>query len=280
MADVFISYKSERKPAAAHLAEVLDAYGFEVWYDHELLPGHEYEPRLIAELQKASAILVLWCTKAVSSKWVQKEAALARDRNVYLPCWIEPAVLPKSFDRDHILSLINWDASPGSGDVIAVAEALGKIINKQPVSVLSKISKIDAQWRRYGRRPFSKFEAGPPIDARSEEPQTLPRIKINPGKGSSSRLVHKARWLKLLGEYGLKGNHTNVVRVKAAAELLRPSIDRYAGTEKFDKVFDIMEDFMERIERSDDSSIIQVLGLFQDEWPDLLREIENDPSEA
>ena len=71
VAEIFISYKSERRPAARHL-KVLDCYfgtGSEecVWYDYGLIPGDEFEPRIMAELARAKVVLVLWCTMAVKS---------------------------------------------------------------------------------------------------------------------------------------------------------------------------------------------------------------------
>ncbi|MFZ4381401.1 MAG: hypothetical protein ACOYO0_05475 [Sandarakinorhabdus sp.] len=33
MADIFISYKSERRAAVGHLACVLQSYGYSVWFD-------------------------------------------------------------------------------------------------------------------------------------------------------------------------------------------------------------------------------------------------------
>ena len=50
MAEIFISYKSERRPAARHLAKVLAGYGYDSWYDYGLIPGHDFEPRLMAEM--------------------------------------------------------------------------------------------------------------------------------------------------------------------------------------------------------------------------------------
>jgi hypothetical protein len=41
MADIFISYKSERRKAAAHFAKILERYGYSVWYDYSLVKGLE-----------------------------------------------------------------------------------------------------------------------------------------------------------------------------------------------------------------------------------------------
>jgi hypothetical protein len=51
MADVFISYKSERRVAAKHLADVLNANGYSVWFDYELIKGEGFGMKLDAELR-------------------------------------------------------------------------------------------------------------------------------------------------------------------------------------------------------------------------------------
>ena len=56
------------------MAKVLECYGYDVWYDYGLIPGDDFELRLMAELSSAKVVLVLWCTLAVDSPWVQREA--------------------------------------------------------------------------------------------------------------------------------------------------------------------------------------------------------------
>jgi hypothetical protein len=42
MAEVFISYKSERRRAAEHMAVVLERYGYSVWFDYQLIKGRDF----------------------------------------------------------------------------------------------------------------------------------------------------------------------------------------------------------------------------------------------
>ena len=37
--EIFISYKSERRRAAEHLAETLRRHGYTVWFDYQLVRG-------------------------------------------------------------------------------------------------------------------------------------------------------------------------------------------------------------------------------------------------
>jgi len=43
MAEIFISYKSERRNAAKHLAGVLTRYGYSVWFDYGLIKGDDFD---------------------------------------------------------------------------------------------------------------------------------------------------------------------------------------------------------------------------------------------
>jgi len=46
VADVFISYKTERRNAAQHLARVLELNGYSVWFDYGLLSGQDLGPQI------------------------------------------------------------------------------------------------------------------------------------------------------------------------------------------------------------------------------------------
>ena len=79
MADVFISYKSERVGAVQHLANIIEAHGFSVWFDvRGLAPGPSLGPQIEAALREAKVVLVLWCGLSKSSDWVIEEADLAK----------------------------------------------------------------------------------------------------------------------------------------------------------------------------------------------------------
>ena len=63
MADIFISYKSERRKAAEHLAEILHCYGYSVWFDYSLLKGADFGFQIDAKIREAKAAVVLWCSE-------------------------------------------------------------------------------------------------------------------------------------------------------------------------------------------------------------------------
>ena len=62
MADVFISYKSERRNAAQHLSRIFALNGYSVWFDYKLLSGADFGIQIERDIRKAKAVVVLWCS--------------------------------------------------------------------------------------------------------------------------------------------------------------------------------------------------------------------------
>src|SRR5262249_38630167 len=94
MADVFISYKRERRPAARHVEQILIRYGYSVWFDLALVRGQNYEAQIERELTVAKAVIVLWCGLSVASPGVRSEASRAKSLGKLIPLVIEPCTLP------------------------------------------------------------------------------------------------------------------------------------------------------------------------------------------
>ena len=98
MAEIFISYKSERRKAAGHLAKILERYGYTVWFDYHLVKGDDFADEIDRRIREAKALVVLWCKLAVQSVWVRREAALAGKLGILVPAKIEPCELRVDFD--------------------------------------------------------------------------------------------------------------------------------------------------------------------------------------
>ena len=78
MADVFISYKSERRKAARHLEQILIRHGYSVWFDHALTRGEDYEAQIQREISAAKALVrgLPRCMASASSRATTARAAL------------------------------------------------------------------------------------------------------------------------------------------------------------------------------------------------------------
>ena len=78
MSDIFISYAREDQERAERLKSLLDAEGWDVWWDQEIRIGKPYSKEIDKALAQAKIVFVLWSKNSVASKWVRKEAKRAR----------------------------------------------------------------------------------------------------------------------------------------------------------------------------------------------------------
>lgn len=111
MADIFISYKSERKPYASRLAHIFQNYGFTVWFDYGLEAGESFVDRINAEIDAAQLVIPLWCSMSVDSEWVHKEANRALEQDKLYPVKLQDLAPPQAFDDLHSHDLTGWDGN-------------------------------------------------------------------------------------------------------------------------------------------------------------------------
>jgi formylglycine-generating enzyme required for sulfatase activity len=149
MADVFISYRALRGPAISHFAEVIQNYGYSVWWDYGLLSGEEFEPVIEGELRAANAVIVVWCSYSVESKWVKKEAKLAKTRNTLMHVLIEDVELPWAFTDDHRWNLSDWNGDPRSADLDRLFDELEKRVKKEVNVNRKALAKQSQLWHNH-----------------------------------------------------------------------------------------------------------------------------------
>jgi formylglycine-generating enzyme required for sulfatase activity len=109
MASIFLSYSRADRPKAQIIAEALSAEGFEVWWDKVLRAGETYDEVTETRLRDADAVIVLWSTVSVKSKWVRAEATLGQRTSVLIPAMIEEAERPIMFELTQSADLIGWE---------------------------------------------------------------------------------------------------------------------------------------------------------------------------
>lgn len=77
MADVFISYSRDDRAIAHELAFRLQAAGYSVFWDTNLLAGDDYRLVLSREMDAARAVIVIWTRGSVNSRLLRSEAQRA-----------------------------------------------------------------------------------------------------------------------------------------------------------------------------------------------------------
>jgi TPR repeat protein len=173
MADIFISYKSERRKAAAHLAKILERYGYTVWYDYSLVKGRDFASQIDAKIREAKAVIVLWCTMSVGSEWVLDEAALGLKLGKLVPAKIEPCQLRVDFDRKDYVDLTGWSGAPRDHALDPIIDALEQKVGKAPQFDFKAMRSFEEDWRRYGSPSLKSFALEVPIEPGEEQSKSF-----------------------------------------------------------------------------------------------------------
>ncbi len=160
MYDVFLSYKSERRPAVRHLAKVLELYGYTVWYDYKLLSGADFARQIESVLKQSKVVMPLWCDMSVESEWVLEEAHVAKQRGAILPVMIEQISLPFGFTRLDTVDLTDWDASPRSHKLDRLIDEVSRLTGKSPHINYDGLRSYEESWRNFGAPRLSQFALG------------------------------------------------------------------------------------------------------------------------
>lgn len=136
-------------------AEGLREEGFSVWWDAALHSGETFDEVIERNLRDARAVVVLWSTASVASRWVRAEATQADRRNKLAPAIIEPCDRPIIFELTHAAELHEW-----TGDL------------------------TDARWRNFVedlRRLVDREHEDIPGAAAPAQPASPPRRPLRPG---------------------------------------------------------------------------------------------------
>lgn len=126
MADIFISYAREDRSVAEWLAHALEEHGWQVWWDRELLAGHDFTDRITAELAAARCVIVIWSAASITSGWVRDEAREGVERGVLVPVVVGGAEAPLGFRSIHAADLGDGSADPRR--LAEVREAVAAIL--------------------------------------------------------------------------------------------------------------------------------------------------------
>ena len=94
MSDIFISYARADRALAEGLARDLQARGYRVWWDAELVGSDDFYEVILEALRQAKAAVVIWTKASAKSRFVRDEARFALH--------FEKLVAVKGPDLDHI----------------------------------------------------------------------------------------------------------------------------------------------------------------------------------
>ncbi|MEM9739894.1 MAG: toll/interleukin-1 receptor domain-containing protein [Pseudomonadota bacterium] len=75
--DIFISYRRTDQMVARALVEQLEARGVAVWWDQKIEGGEDWRDAIVAGLESAQALVILFSDECNDSKQLKKEMAIA-----------------------------------------------------------------------------------------------------------------------------------------------------------------------------------------------------------
>jgi hypothetical protein len=108
MADIFISYKKEDAGRVIRMVEALRAEGFDVWWDHGIKAGSEWDRSIHKELYDAKVVIAIWSHASVAAPWVKEEATVGKNRGVLIPARIDDVDPPLGFMMIQAADLVDW----------------------------------------------------------------------------------------------------------------------------------------------------------------------------
>lgn len=111
MRDVFISYARGDSARAEAIMNALEDLGATVFIDQTVRPGNLWTNAILAQLDSARIVLVLWSVNSVGSIWVLGEASKAAQRGVLFPVRLDESTVPFPFDQMQCSSLLGWDGT-------------------------------------------------------------------------------------------------------------------------------------------------------------------------
>lgn len=108
VADIFVSYAKGDKEKVIRLVCLFESQGWHVFWDPTLLPGHQWDKTLSAELEAAKCVVVAWSKAAAESHWVREEASRGRDRKILVPVSLDGTTSPFGFGLIQAENLADW----------------------------------------------------------------------------------------------------------------------------------------------------------------------------
>ena len=144
MADVFVSYSRSDKARVSPLVAAIKAKGWSVWWDPSIAAGQQFDDQIEAELQAASAVLVVWTPTSVASRWVRGEARDAAERDILVPVRFDNARLPIDARAIQTTDLDDWGEDPASAPFQDLLRSLGAVIERQRASQSARSAATSA----------------------------------------------------------------------------------------------------------------------------------------
>lgn len=204
MSDVFISYASDDRERIAPLVPLLEARGWSVWWDRNILAGESFDEVIQRAIDEAKCVLVVWSKASVGSRWVKTEAAEGDRRNVLVPAQLEPCDLPLEFRRVQTAQLMSWRSGHDHPDVQQLLSSISRILEKpEPPPKRGKQTRTVVFLSSGGtcRDPMAKVITNNLLETKTlKYPVTIRAAALGPLSGKSASYAARFVIREMYGE--------------------------------------------------------------------------------
>jgi adenylate cyclase len=150
LADVFISYARDQQATASRVVKMLQAAGFDVWWDSDLPVHRSYSEIIESKLADAKAVVVLWSERAAQSQWVRAEAEYARTHHKLVQAQLDSSLPPMPFNQIQTADLKGWRGNNSHAGWAKLRSSVAALVGgeERPVAARMKPSLSERIWDR------------------------------------------------------------------------------------------------------------------------------------
>ena len=147
MSDIFISYARADRALAEGLARDLQARGYRVWWDAELVGSDDFYEVILEALRQAKAAVVIWTKTSAKSRFVRDEArfALHFEKLVAVKeAGLDTLDIPFGFQGQHTDDVANREQIVRAVEKLGVKPMAGGPVAATPVAAAADPEKLKA----------------------------------------------------------------------------------------------------------------------------------------
>ena len=108
MADLYITYNMRERYWVSKLVASLESEGYSVWWDHAVIPGHDFRNESKRALIRAKCGLVIWSETAVEDHWVLVDSEQAHQQGMLISVLAEKCSIPELYQSLDETDLTDW----------------------------------------------------------------------------------------------------------------------------------------------------------------------------
>ena len=110
---IFLSYARKDRAIAEAILAAFSKRGWAVFMDQQIASGVDWRKVVESQLEEAYAVVVVWSSHSVKSRWVAREARVGLTKDRLFPVLVEAdVILPRRFKHKQATDLSDWNGDP------------------------------------------------------------------------------------------------------------------------------------------------------------------------